>query len=104
MRMQNIDPATGQLSPLSVLTAGGFAGVVCWSTTIPADVLKSRFQTAPEGKYNSLYHVYTTLMKEEGPTALFHGIRPALIRAFPANAACFLGMEVARDFLSFLDR
>jgi solute carrier family 25 carnitine/acylcarnitine transporter 20/29 len=42
-------------------------------------------------------------MKTEGAGALFAGIRPAMIRAFPANAACFLGMEVARKTLSFMD-
>jgi solute carrier family 25 carnitine/acylcarnitine transporter 20/29 len=42
-------------------------------------------------------------MKTEGPGALFAGIRPAMLRAFPANAACFLGMEVAREMLSFMD-
>jgi solute carrier family 25 carnitine/acylcarnitine transporter 20/29 len=92
-----------QLSPFSVLTAGGFAGMACWTVSIPADVLKSRFQSAPEGTYKSVADVYTTLMRQEGPAALFTGIRPALIRAFPANAACFFGMEVARKALAFLD-
>lgn len=103
MKIQNIDPETGQLSSIAVLTAGGIAGMVCWSITIPPDVLKSRYQTAPAGKYSGIFDVYQHLMKEEGPGALVRGMRPALIRAFPANAACFFGMEVAKDSLSFLD-
>ena len=95
------DPS--KLSPLAVLCAGGFAGMACWSVSIPADVLKSRYQTAPDGKYSSVFDVYRTLMREEGPGALFTGFRPAMIRAFPANAACFLGMEVAKKGLAFLD-
>jgi solute carrier family 25 (mitochondrial carnitine/acylcarnitine transporter), member 20/29 len=95
------DPS--QLSPVSVLTAGGFAGMACWSVCIPFDVLKSRYQSAPEGTYKSVLDVYSQLMKNEGPSALFTGIRPALIRAFPANAACFLGMELARKSLAFMD-
>lgn len=103
MRWQNIDPDSGALSPGAVLCAGGFAGMAMWGFAIPADTLKSRFQTAPEGKYSGILDVYKHLMKEEGASALFKGMKPALIRAFPANAACFFGMEVARKAFSFLD-
>ena len=103
MKLQGIDPNTGQLSLSAVLFAGGFAGMAMWGLSIPADVLKSRLQTAPEGKYSGIYDVYKTLVKEEGYGALFKGMRPALIRAFPANAACFLGVEVAKKALSFMD-
>ena len=60
-------------------------------------------QSAPEGTYTGIMDVYSKLVKEEGFGAMFTGIRPALIRAFPANAACFFGMEVARKVLAFLD-
>lgn len=103
MKLQGIDPNKGQLSPLAVLTAGGLAGMACWGVSIPADVIKSRYQTAPEGKYSGIYDVYKTLIKEEGYGGLVKGMRPALIRAFPANAACFLGMEVTKSLLSFMD-
>jgi solute carrier family 25 (mitochondrial carnitine/acylcarnitine transporter), member 20/29 len=102
MKAQGIED-TSKLSPLAVLSAGGFAGVACWIVSIPADVIKSRFQSAPEGTYRGMGDVFGKLMREEGPSALFTGIRPALIRAFPANAACFFGMEVARKVFSFLD-
>lgn len=41
-------------------------------------------------------------MKNEGPLALYKGITPVLLRAFPANAACFLGFELCKDFLNYL--
>jgi len=102
VELQGIEDPS-KLSPLAVMVAGGFAGMACWGVSIPPDVLKSRYQTAPDGKYSSILQVYTTLVKEEGFGALFTGFRPAMIRAFPANAACFLGMEVAKKALAFLD-
>jgi len=103
--IQNADSTTSsdELSPLAVLTAGGLAGMACWSICIPFDVLKSRIQTAPEGMYSGVLDVYRDIMKKEGPNALFRGMKPALIRAFPANAACFMGMEWAKKSLSFMD-
>jgi len=100
-RAQGLEP--GDLSPVAVLTAGGLAGMGCWIVQIPADTIKSRYQTAPEGMYNGLFDVYKKLISDEGPAGLFRGLRPALLRAFPANAACFYGMEVARRALSFMD-
>jgi len=94
---------TTSLSPPAVLTCGGLAGIATWTVCIPADVLKSRLQTAPEGMYNGIYDVFSKLIKEEGYSALFRGLKPALIRAFPANAACFMGVEFSRSFLTFLD-
>lgn len=98
MDVQNIDPnfSVGPPSPLAVLFAGGLAGMACWIVSLPVDVLKTRYQTAPIGKYNGIADVYSHLMKTEGPRALFRGIRPALIRAFPAHAACSLGVEMTR--------
>mmetsp|Transcript_15474 Transcript_15474/g.28809 ORF Transcript_15474/g.28809 Transcript_15474/m.28809 type:complete len:263 (+) Transcript_15474:453-1241(+) len=100
--MQGIEDPS-KLSPLAVMTAGGFAGIACWGVSIAPDVLKSRYQTAPEGKYSGILDVYKTLVNTEGYGALFTGFRPAMIRAFPANAACFLGMEVGRKIFAFLD-
>ena len=59
------------------------------------------FSTAPEGKYpNGIRSVFVDIMRTEGPSALFRGLAPVMIRAFPANAACFLGYEVAIKFLN----
>ena len=77
--LQGIDDPS-RLSPLAVMTAGGFAGMACWGSSIMPDNLKSRFQTAPEGKFRGAFDVYTTVVKEEGYGALFTGFRPAMIR------------------------
>lgn len=92
------------LSPVATLTAGGFAGIANWSVCIPADVLKSRLQTAPEGKYpDGIRGVFREIMREEGPKALFKGLTPVMLRAFPANAACFFGFELALSFFRLFE-
>lgn len=91
------------LNPLKVLFAGGMAGICNWLVAIPADVLKSRLQIAPEGTYpNGIRDVFKELIAKEGPMGLYRGIGPVMVRAFPANAACFLGVEVAYKMLSFV--
>jgi len=92
----------GDLSPGAILFAGGMAGVANWSVAIPGDVIKSRMQTAPPGTYNGFIDCLTKLLKNEGPSALFKGLGPAMLRAFPANAACFLGVEVSLKVMNSL--
>jgi len=86
-------------STMGTLLAGGCAGVGNWIVAIPFDTVKSRWQTAPTGRYKSVLDVFQTLVREEGPTALFRGLSPALLRAFPANAACLLGVETVRGLI-----
>ncbi|XP_054716759.1 mitochondrial carnitine/acylcarnitine carrier protein-like [Uloborus diversus] len=100
-----LTPAGKDRSEISVwrtLFAGGMAGICNWSVAIPADVLKSRLQTAPEGTYpNGIRDVFKHTMKEEGIRALYKGATPVMLRAFPANAACFMGYEVTMKFLNW---
>ncbi|XP_023375285.1 mitochondrial carnitine/acylcarnitine carrier protein [Otolemur garnettii] len=91
-----------ELSAPRILLAGGIAGIFNWAVAIPPDVLKSRFQTAPPGKYpNGFRDVLRELIRDEGITSLYKGFNAVMIRAFPANAACFLGFEVAMKFLNW---
>ena len=95
-----------ELSLVAIITAGGLAGMAYWSVGIPiiADVIKSRYQTAPIGKYNGYNHVYQTLIQEKpaGYAGLFKGYKPAIIRAIPASMARSLGMEITRKVLEFV--
>ncbi|CAG9828785.1 unnamed protein product [Diabrotica balteata] len=94
---------TKDITILGTILAGGSAGISNWLIGMPADVLKSRLQTAPEGTYkNGIRDVFKQLMKTEGPLALYKGITPVLLRAFPANAACFVGFELCKKFIDFL--
>ncbi|GBP22444.1 Congested-like trachea protein [Eumeta japonica] len=97
------EDATAQLKMLATIVAGGCAGIANWLVGMPADVLKSRLQTAPEGTYpKGMRDVFKQLMEKEGPTALYKGVTPVMIRAFPANAACFVGFELAVKFLDYV--
>ncbi|MBN3300090.1 MCAT protein, partial [Amia calva] len=91
-----------ELSIPRILFAGGMAGICNWAVAIPADVLKSITQTAPEGKYSGLRDVLRELVRDEGLRSLYKGFSAVMLRAFPANAACFLGFEVSLKFLNWL--
>uniref|UniRef100_A0A3Q1EL39 Mitochondrial carnitine/acylcarnitine carrier protein-like n=1 Tax=Acanthochromis polyacanthus TaxID=80966 RepID=A0A3Q1EL39_9TELE len=94
--------SVSQLSTPKILLAGGVAGILNWTIALPPDVLKSNFQTAADGKYRGLVDVLRTLLREEGPKALYKGFNAVFLRAFPANAACFLGFEVALKGLNII--
>lgn len=85
--------------PLELLYffAGGMAGVVGWAVVMPMDSAKSIIQTSanPETLLRTVQRVNRT----QGWRALFSGLNAALVRAFPANAALFLGYEIVRRAL-----
>ena len=85
--------------PLEVLyfMAGGMAGVVGWAVVMPLDSVKSIIQTAE--KPQSLFRTTQMVCQTKGWRALFVGLNAALVRAFPANAALFLGYEIVRRAL-----
>nr|XP_002119607.1 mitochondrial carnitine/acylcarnitine carrier protein-like [Ciona intestinalis] len=91
-----------KLSIGSVLFAGGMAGIFNWSVAIFPDVLKSRFQTAPPGKYNGIKDVFVDVLKTDGIRGMYKGFVPVMLRAFPANACCFLGYEAALKALNYV--
>lgn len=81
--------------------AGGIAGAVNWIVSMPIDVLKSRIQISSIEKYpNGMRSAWKEMMHLEGPGGLYRGLIPVIIRSFPANAACFLGIEIAINFLN----
>jgi len=83
--------------------AGGLAGSTSWLVIFPLDVLKSRMQTEILGSGQkmrlSMKQTFHLVMKEGGPGAFYRGVFPAVVRAFPANAALFWGVELASTLL-----
>ncbi|XP_072422672.1 mitochondrial carnitine/acylcarnitine carrier protein-like isoform X2 [Chiloscyllium punctatum] len=95
--------SVAQLTTPRILLAGGMAGVINWMVAMPADVVKSRFQTAPDTKYlNGCCDVLRELIREEGLRSLYKGFSAVMLRAFPANAACFLGFEMGMQFINWI--
>jgi len=95
-----LTPAGASASDLNlsaVILAGGTAGVAMWSIAIPPDVIKSRIQSAPTGTYSGFIDCARKTIAVDGVTALWRGLGPAMARAFPANAATFLGVEAAKN-------
>ncbi|CCO27135.1 Mitochondrial carnitine/acylcarnitine carrier protein AltName: Full=Carnitine/acylcarnitine translocase [Rhizoctonia solani AG-1 IB] len=80
------DPA--QLNLSAVVLAGGLAGVAMWSVAIPPD--------APSGTYSGFIDCTRKTIAKDGVKALWKGFGPAMARAFPANAATFLGVEASK--------
>ncbi|KAL4399469.1 carnitine transporter [Malassezia pachydermatis] len=87
---------------LTTITAGGLAGMANWALAIPPDVIKSRYQGAPEGTYKSFMDCARKTVAADGVGALFKGFGPAMARAFPANAAVFVGVEMSQSFMDML--
>jgi solute carrier family 25 carnitine/acylcarnitine transporter 20/29 len=68
----------------------------------PVDTVKSRLQSMPGNP--TLSGVVSSLWKANGIKAFFPGFAPAIARAIPANAATFLGVELAQQAMGkFLD-
>ncbi|KAJ7042395.1 mitochondrial carrier domain-containing protein [Mycena alexandri] len=91
-----LTPAGSSPSELNlgaIIMAGGTAGVAMWA------VLKSRLQSAPTGTYSGFMDCARKTIAQDGVRALWKGFGPAMSRAFPANAATFLGVEASRNLM-----
>ncbi|ROW04448.1 hypothetical protein VMCG_05013 [Cytospora schulzeri] len=102
-RLTPLDPDTGrpsgQLSLTAVTCAGAAAGVAMWIPVFPVDTVKSRLQTA-EGGNVTVGGIVREVYGRGGVRAFFPGFGPALARAVPANAATFLGVELAHQAMN----
>lgn len=81
------------VSTMTMLVAGGTAGVVSWMISYPVDIIKSRIQMDGMNGQPRIYKNAIDCLKRsvahEGYGFLFKGLAPTLVRAFPVNASCF---------------
>lgn len=73
------------------IISGGLAGIAAWLPCYPQDVIKSVIQSN-ESKLTVL-EATSKIYKAYGVKGFFKGFTPSMMRAFPANAATFLGYE-----------
>lgn len=88
--------STADLGGASLVVAGGAAGTAFWIPVFPADVVKSRWQVDVPGagaQYGGVLDCARRTVASGGVRALYRGFAPAMVRAFPANAVCFLAYE-----------
>lgn len=101
---QKLTPV-GESSPGigGTLLAGGTAGILNWAVALPIDTMKSRLQVAADGKYpHGMRSVFADIYRHDGLLSLYRGFSAVMLRAFPANAACFLGYETAITVLDYI--
>ena len=68
---------------------------------MPADVIKTKIQNSSPGQYpGGIYQVFTETIRKEGLMGMYKGFIPAIMRTYPANAACFSVVELVRYLLS----
>jgi solute carrier family 25 ornithine transporter 2/15 len=92
--------------------SGGFAGMTAWTIVFPFDVVKSRMQVALPPKAQAqaaaaavssaskgVVPILRAILAEGGLPLLYRGWSAAVLRAFPANAALFWGVETADALL-----
>jgi len=96
--------SAADLKSWQLLLAGGSAGVANWLTVFPIDVVKSVIQTDMNNTYaaghRGMLQCAKSIVANNGIAGLFRGIGPALLRSFPANAACFLAVEKTMQLLN----
>lgn len=86
---------------LALNFAGGWAGVIAWTSIYPIDVVKSRLQTQPldAPMYRSLLHCARELYRNEGAAVYSRGLLATVLRAFPLNAVTFSFYELSMRVL-----
>ncbi|KAJ4876694.1 Mitochondrial adenine nucleotide transporter ADNT1 [Raphanus sativus] len=91
-----------QLTPVLRLGAGATAGIIAMSATYPMDMVRGRLtvQTANSPyQYRGIAHALSTVLREEGPRALYRGWLPSVIGVVPYVGLNFAVYESLKDWL-----
>ncbi|WZZ34387.1 hypothetical protein YC2023_017788 [Brassica napus] len=102
MYRQQTGNENAQLTPVLRLGAGATAGIIAMSATYPMDMVRGRLavQTANSPyQYRGIAHALSTVVREEGPRALYRGWLPSVIGVVPYVGLNFAVYESLKDWL-----
>ncbi|CAN1300339.1 Mitochondrial adenine nucleotide transporter ADNT1 [Linum perenne] len=91
-----------QLTPVLRLGAGACAGIIAMSATYPMDMVRGRLTVQTDQsprQYRGIAHALRTVLKEEGPRALYKGWLPSVIGVVPYVGLNFAVYESLKDWL-----
>ncbi|KAH7550167.1 hypothetical protein ACOSP7_024646 [Xanthoceras sorbifolium] len=91
-----------QLTPVLRLGAGASAGIIAMSATYPMDMVRGRLTVQTEKsprQYRGIFHALSTVLREEGPRALYRGWLPSVIGVVPYVGLNFAVYESLKDWL-----
>ncbi|KAJ6341703.1 hypothetical protein OIU78_009788 [Salix suchowensis] len=85
-----------------VLELGACAGIIAMSATYPMDMVRGRLTVQTDKSpchYRGITHALSTVLKEEGPRALYKGWLPSVIGVIPYVGLNFSVYESLKDWL-----
>ncbi|KAF6172996.1 hypothetical protein GIB67_006372 [Kingdonia uniflora] len=90
------------LTPLLRLGAGACAGIIAMSATYPMDLARGRLTVQTDmspSRYRGMFHALKSVLREEGPRALYKGWLPSVIGVVPYVGLNFAVYESLKDWL-----
>ncbi|KAH8388014.1 hypothetical protein KR093_011009 [Drosophila rubida] len=87
-----------EIGPIRTMIAGAIGGVCLWTSTFPADVIKSRIQV--KNLNDGMFTVGADIVRREGVLALYRGLLPSVLRTIPATATLFVVYEYTKKALT----
>lgn len=95
----------GRITATASTASGMVAGAVASMFGAPCDLVLIRMQTdntLPESQrrnYRGVAHAFSSIVKNEGPRALFTGALPTVVRASAINAALAPGFQMTQQHM-----
>eukprot|EP00439_Symbiodinium_sp_Y106_P032867 s2867_g3.t3 len=78
--------------------ASALGATIAETVTLPTDVVKVRLQVQQSGKYAGFLDCLLQTARQEGPTALWKGLAPALLRQISYTSLSLVIYEPIREF------